>query len=64
MATYQHVLPGMQAEAAKTFAVLLERLFGFQRGAAASGGPPELGEGAPGLWCEPTSAKHLRPCPP
>ena len=25
MATYQHVLPGMQAEAAKTFAALLER---------------------------------------
>jgi hypothetical protein len=39
-------------------------LFGFQRGATASGGPPELGEGAPGLWCEPTSQKHLRPCPP
>jgi len=26
MATYQHVLPGMQAEAAKTFASLLEPL--------------------------------------
>ncbi len=25
MATYQHVLPGMQAEAARTFAALLER---------------------------------------
>jgi hypothetical protein len=25
MAKYQHVLPGMQAEAAKTFAALLER---------------------------------------
>ena len=25
MATYQHVLPGMQAEAARTFAALLDR---------------------------------------
>jgi len=29
MATYQHVLPGMQAEAARTFAALLERPMSF-----------------------------------
>jgi hypothetical protein len=26
-------------------------------------GPSELGEGASGLWCEPTTKKHLRPRP-
>ncbi len=33
-------------------------------GSAVSEGPPELGEGASGLWCEPTAKKHLRPRPP
>jgi transposase len=40
------------------------RLFGFQRGVPGNRGHPELGEGASGLWCEPTTKKHLRPVPP
>ena len=41
-----------------------KRLFGFQRGVPGDRGHPELGEGASGLWCEPTTKKHLRPRPP
>jgi hypothetical protein len=37
MATYQHVLPGMQAEAARTFASLLDRPSGS--GLILPGGP-------------------------
>jgi len=42
MATYQHVLPGMQAEAAETFAELLERLPATP-GRRLGGRPPEDG---------------------
>jgi transposase len=33
-------------------------------GSSDVGGPPEIGEGASGLWCEPTTKKHLRRGPP
>jgi hypothetical protein len=44
--------------------VALKRFFGFQRGVPGDRGHPEIGEGASGLWCEPTTKKHLRPVPP